>query len=496
MANLYRVFASLLLLSGSALVLAQPVVDYAIDTDGDGSPEGILYRDTVYDADLDVLAWTDHSAGPPAFTYARDQVLYDGSTEDLRLDIYAANPGSDSLARRDKPVVFFFYGGGFVNGFSKRVEDLCREYASRGYVTVAPNYRLGFAGADTSDGVELCDNLLPSLEAVYRAILDAQSAMRWVRDSLTAKTGIVVDPDYFYLHGPSVFSLISHIQAAEVPLFLRPLGELDDSLRVRAGVGRSASLMMADRFINRRDTTPFLIFHGTCDKSVPFTETLLSVRNGCDTVVPPGTIIPGDVSLFGSYDIAQAVRHYVEYYPICGLHHSHKDIERGRMREPVAQFLYNMTAGRIRASDPPLFYPFIQAPCDVNRGKCTPADRYSWCSWAEQLPPNDSSACRPASRRIQMQPPGAPEPMVHPNPAPVGSSRYFRWTAAYADEISAEVFDAQGRLLWRQVLRQHPGTNQLMFRLPANTAAGMGLIRLSGSDGASVHSAFQMLPAP
>ena len=497
--GMYRCFHALLLLvvaTASMPALGQPAIDYAIDTDGDGSPEGILYRDEVYHPMADVVAWTDHSVGPPAFVYARNQVLFDGSLQDLSLDVYAANPMGDSLAMRDKPVIFFFYGGGFVNGFSKRVEDLSREYASRGYVTVAPNYRLGFYGADTADGVELCDNLLPSLEAVYRAILDAQSAMRWVRDSLTAKTGIPVDPDYFYLHGPSVFSLISHMQSDEVPAFLEPLGILDDSLRERAGVGRSASLVMADQFINRQDTTPFLIFHGTCDKSVPFVETQLGVRNGCDTVVPPGTIIPGDVPVFGSYDIVQAVRHYFEYYPICGLHHSHKDIEQGRMREPVAQFLYNMTAGNIRASDPPLIHPFIQAPCDINRNKCTPADKYSWCSWAEQLPPKDSAGCRLAAERSYELALHAPAPMVHPNPASASVARYFRWTADASAEALAEVLDIQGKPMLRESLRQHAGTNQWAFRLPANTPQGVYFLRLHTGTGEALHAALQVTGTP
>ena len=60
------------------------------------------------------------------------------------MDIYYCNYGSDTLAAKDKPVVFFFYCGGFVEGVSLRVKDLCIQFAQRGYVAVAPNYRLGF----------------------------------------------------------------------------------------------------------------------------------------------------------------------------------------------------------------------------------------------------------------------------------------------------------------------------------------------------------------
>lgn len=468
-------------LLAAGTLAAQPAADYAIDTDGDGAPEGILYRDEVYDPVADVVAFADHLPGPPSFAYARDRATWDGDSVDLRLDVYAAPPGADTLAARDKPVILFFYGGGFIRGSSRRVEDLCREYASRGYVAVAPNYRLGFSGMDDPDA--LCADLRPSLEAVYRALLDAQAAARWIVDSLGARTGIDVSPEHLFLHGPSLFPMLTHLQDDEVPLFLRPLGALDDGLRWRGSVGRSASLVMADRFIDRRDSVPFLIFHGTCDKSVPFTETWLSTRNGCDSLVPPGTVIPGDVAVAGSYDLVRAVRHYVAYYPICGLHHSHKDIEAKEMREPVAQFLYDRTVGHIRATDPPLFHPWIVAPCDVN-AKCTPEDRYGWCDGSVPLPPRDSAGCAGALSREAQGPAvaGPADAVVFPNPG--AAARTLRWTPAADGPFVLRVVDRHGRTWWTGLAHGRAGVPaQVRFRLPEDAPAGVYRLRIGDRPG-------------
>lgn len=60
-----------------------------------------------------------------------------GSDERQRLDIYAPTEVGESA-----PVIVFFYGGGWDSGRRQDYEFVGRALASRGFVTVVPDYRL------------------------------------------------------------------------------------------------------------------------------------------------------------------------------------------------------------------------------------------------------------------------------------------------------------------------------------------------------------------
>jgi hypothetical protein len=488
-ANTFRMktrWTLLALLLGSLGLTAQPVAAYDIDTDGDGNGDGILYRDEVYTSAGDLVFYADHLGGPGSFTYATDVELYNGNLTDLKLDLYYADFGSDSLAAKDKPVIFFFYGGGFSEGTSIRVKDLCIQYASRGYVTVAPNYRLGYYGAYPEDSADICQNLRSVTEAPYRAMLDAQAAMRWVRDNAGPVLGLDVSPDHFFVHGPSFFPMLSHMQSDEVHPALHSIGMLDDSVKIRASVGRSAGINLINEFIDADDTAPFLIFQGTCDKSVPFSKFSLASRFGCDSL-GTGTV-PGDNIIYGSYLIAQTVNHYFEYYPICGLHHSLKDIEENEMREPVAEFLYNMTAGNIAETAAPVIQPYIVAPCDVN-GQCAGEDRFGWCNSAIQLPPEGGSCIREGRyrHRVDMpfkldEPAGLEGTMVFPNPTQGPITLTFEASGEGMAHVT--VFDAFGRRYLDTRVYANEGLNVHRLELPANAPTGAYVLQVNGRESA------------
>ena len=56
------------------------------------------------------------------------------------MDIY--EPAGDTLD--DRPIIFFMYGGSFISGSTDSwdIVSLCSNYASKGYVAVAIDYRL------------------------------------------------------------------------------------------------------------------------------------------------------------------------------------------------------------------------------------------------------------------------------------------------------------------------------------------------------------------
>jgi poly(3-hydroxybutyrate) depolymerase len=93
-----------------------------------------------------------------------------GGTQTLLMDVYA--PANDTLAER--PVVLVAFGGSFVAGNRGDVAEICEEFARRGYVAVAPDYRVGF----------FFPNSLSTTLAVVRGMHDMKACIRFLRRSV------------------------------------------------------------------------------------------------------------------------------------------------------------------------------------------------------------------------------------------------------------------------------------------------------------------------
>ena len=113
----------------------------------------------------------------------------------LRMNIY--RPSNDTLTKR--PVIIFAFGGGFVNGSRTEASmvKLCESFAKRGYVTATIDYRLGMNIGDR----EL------SKRAVYRALQDGRSAVRFFRKNAAAYG---VDPNQIYISGHSAGAFLAY----------------------------------------------------------------------------------------------------------------------------------------------------------------------------------------------------------------------------------------------------------------------------------------------
>src|SRR5688572_2970529 len=80
-------------------------------------------------------------------------VEFDGDSLHLKLDVY--QPQGDTLSER--PLLLLAFGGSFTFGskLSPDITRLCTEFAERGYVTCAIEYRLGFENGNDSDTNQL-----------------------------------------------------------------------------------------------------------------------------------------------------------------------------------------------------------------------------------------------------------------------------------------------------------------------------------------------------
>ncbi|MGP1352672.1 MAG: alpha/beta hydrolase [Parasphingopyxis sp.] len=119
---------------------------------------------------------------------AADIAFGDGVRQ--RLDVYAPTGGQDTA----RPVIVFIHGGGWRAGDKAGYEFAGRAFASLGFVTVVPNYRLS-PEAHFPDFVE-----------------DGAAAIRWVRENIAERGG---DPDRIVMVGHSAGAHIAALLAMD-----------------------------------------------------------------------------------------------------------------------------------------------------------------------------------------------------------------------------------------------------------------------------------------
>lgn len=108
-----------------------------------------------------VLMWARDAAG--AHLVARD-VPY-GADAMQRLNVFAA-----SNTRRDAPVVVFFHGGGWTNGYKEYVSFMAPHVIEAGCVLVAPSYRLA-PGAPLPAAVDDCASVLAAVPGLLAEVM-------------------------------------------------------------------------------------------------------------------------------------------------------------------------------------------------------------------------------------------------------------------------------------------------------------------------------------
>ncbi len=177
------------------------LVFLSIDGFGQACFPGGLYRDTLYN-NIEVSD----------LVYGQN-VNFLNQPDTLQATLYS--PTDHVVSTR--PMVIVVYGGSFISGSREEyyVQLACLDFAKRGYLAAAIDYRIGMNSLSALEG----------FHAVYRGAQDCKAAVRFFRAHADS---LVFDPNEIYMVGFSAggFNAVhtAFWQTDEVPVFAFPPG--------------------------------------------------------------------------------------------------------------------------------------------------------------------------------------------------------------------------------------------------------------------------------
>ena len=148
----------------------------------------VVHRDSVYGVNLDFL---QNPTNP--------------TPVNLKMDIYEPNQSVDQVAQR--PLFIYIHTGNFlpvaINGSVSGTKtdsacvEVCRQMARRGYVAVSMDYRTGWNPVSSDLNVRRGTLLV----AVYRALNDSRSCVRYFKKSYVNGNPFKIDSSRIVMYG-------------------------------------------------------------------------------------------------------------------------------------------------------------------------------------------------------------------------------------------------------------------------------------------------------
>lgn len=269
---------------------AAPPDDISTPTLG-SAPSSGLYVDPVFDVSL-----------------ARDGSVYgqsvnvDGVRQDLVLNVYkpvGGHPDDTEFERRNRPVIVWAPGGGFVYNRGRTRTYWMLDLVRRGYVVVSIEYRVrpelpyGFSGFLTDP-----ERFVDLFEAARDGQHDMQAAVRWVRKN---ERSLKVDTSRIIAAGYSAGAIIA-LETAFDPDDPGTSGNPGYPSYVAAAISGAGGYVPGVMGSIDPGEPPIMILHGTHDTTVPVPGSLipcaatLAAGNVCEAHLFPGE--PHDVGDF------------------------------------------------------------------------------------------------------------------------------------------------------------------------------------------------------
>lgn len=199
-----------------------------------------------------------------------------GPAQDLKLDVY--EPTGDVATLR--PAVFIGYGGSFIGGSRNDVASLCNNFARRGYVAVAYDYRLININLYIQQYFRIPDSTV-MFDEVIKAVGDLKAAIRYIKHNASTYG---VDTNFIFAGGVSAGAILSlhatHLDDVnEVPPFLQTIianngglngntNNLNYTTPIKACFSLSGALYRT--YIMDANDPPTASIHESGDGVVPF----------------------------------------------------------------------------------------------------------------------------------------------------------------------------------------------------------------------------------
>ncbi len=207
-----------------------------------------------------------------------------GENQKLYMDVYT--PDGDTVSQR--PVIIWAFGGSFISGGRGDMEAYCRQFAKKGYVCAAIDYRLWplfTLGFPTGPQV---------LNVVIQSVSDMRGSVRYFRKDADQGNQFRIDPGNILLGGISA-GAITALHAANldaqdsVPAFIQTAinnnggigGNTGDSLMLTYPYDCKAVIDLSGGLYNAKwldaNSPPFVSYQGDADAVVPYTS---GIANG------------------------------------------------------------------------------------------------------------------------------------------------------------------------------------------------------------------------
>lgn len=205
------------------------------------------------------------TAAPTSLPGAISKVYKTIGQTQLYLHIYQP---AERQRKAKLPAIVFFFGGGWRRGSPEQFIEHCKYLATRGLVAITAEYR-----------VKSRHNVTP-----VECIADAKSALRWVR----AHAGeLGLDANRIAAGGGSAGGHLAaavatvrefddktdDLKVSPLPQALVLFNPALDTTEISAGFGFGDKQQAASPLHHlRQGAPPTIIFHGTADTTVPFTQ--------------------------------------------------------------------------------------------------------------------------------------------------------------------------------------------------------------------------------
>lgn len=245
------------------------------------------------------------------------------ANDTLRLELDLFLPKGKTEGRI--PLLIHVHGGGFSGGERKHGHHICSYAASKGYAAASISYSLYMKGKNFSCGGILTEKI--------KAIRIAANQLQQAAVFFINNKSYDIDPAKIFISGSSAGAeTVLHAAFWDEAMMQMYPGRLPEGFKY-AGIISGAGAIMDINLINKNTLVPVMLFHGSCDKTVPYGT---AAHHYC----PANS--SGWLMLFGSHSVYKHIidlggsAHLVTY---CGGDHGYSDRLFAEGQQQIIDFM-------------------------------------------------------------------------------------------------------------------------------------------------------------